>query len=233
MFSCARYNVERGVWKRTAHQEPQEFDGAVREQAQGILLALRSKQWLDGRGRHLGPTASVCSPESPLLDRYRNGGDDGTKRSRNCDNDGGWRVRRFSPRSLPHSWHLPVALCPEFSSLGTIPRLYGLSTRKPRHLLRAAEGSDDSPQPRTRRTSSCQHPQICSSPTTAIATRKVRLKETLCHLGWRVFGRILQSFPREAVQVRFDEPDYAALIRAAELPQDPAHAPLGEPLLAS
>jgi hypothetical protein len=69
-----------------------------------------------------------------------------------------------------------------------------------------------SPQPQARRTSSCQHPQICSSPTTAIATRKVRLKETLCHLGWRVFGRIPQSFPREAVQVRFDEPDYATLI---------------------
>jgi hypothetical protein len=69
-----------------------------------------------------------------------------------------------------------------------------------------------SPQPQARRTSSWQHPQICSSPATAIATRKVRLKETLCHFGWRVFGRILQSFPREAVQVRFDEPDYATLI---------------------
>jgi hypothetical protein len=47
---------------------------------------------------------------------------------------------------------------------------------------------------------------------TAIAARKVRLKETLCHLGRREFGRFLQSFPREAVQVRFDKPDYATLI---------------------
>ena len=56
-----------------------------------------------------------------------------------------WRVRRSSPRSLPHSWHLPAVLCPEFSSLGAIPRLYGPSTRTPRHLLSAAEGSDDGP----------------------------------------------------------------------------------------
>ena len=69
-----------------------------------------------------------------------------------------------------------------------------------------------SPQPQARRTSSWQHPQICSSPMTAIAARKVRLKETLCHLGRREFGRFLQSFPREAVQVRFDKPDYATLI---------------------
>jgi hypothetical protein len=56
-----------------------------------------------------------------------------------------WRVRRSSPRSLLHSWHLPAALCPEFSSLGTIPRLYGPSRRTPQRLLHAAEGSDDRP----------------------------------------------------------------------------------------
>jgi hypothetical protein len=54
-------------------------------------------------------------------------------------------VRRSSPRSLPHSWHLPAALCPEFSWYCAIPRLYGLSTRTPRHLLHAVEGSDDRP----------------------------------------------------------------------------------------
>jgi hypothetical protein len=52
-----------------------------------------------------------------------------------------WRVRRSSPRSLPHSWHLPAALCPEFSSFCVIPRLYGPSTRTPRHLL-APEGAE-------------------------------------------------------------------------------------------
>jgi hypothetical protein len=42
---------------------------------------------------------------------------------------------------LPHSWHLPAALCPEFSSFCVIPRLYGPSTRTPRHLL-APEGAE-------------------------------------------------------------------------------------------
>jgi hypothetical protein len=40
-----------------------------------------------------------------------------------------WRVRRSSPRHLLHSWHLPPAPSSRFSSLGTTPRLYGLSTR--------------------------------------------------------------------------------------------------------
>ncbi len=58
-------------------------------------------------------------------------------------------------------------------------------------------------------------------------------KEVLCHLGRQVLGRILQSFSREAIQVRLDESGDAALILAAELPQDPAHPRLREPLLAS
>jgi hypothetical protein len=36
-----------------------------------------------------------------------------------------WRVSRSSPMSLPHSWHLPAVLCPEYSSLGAFPTLYG------------------------------------------------------------------------------------------------------------
>jgi hypothetical protein len=42
-----------------------------------------------------------------------------------------WRVRRSSPRSLPHSSQLPAALCPEFSSLGAIPRLHGYLRERP------------------------------------------------------------------------------------------------------
>jgi hypothetical protein len=37
-----------------------------------------------------------------------------------------WRVRRSSPTHLQHSWHLPPALSSRFSTLGAIPRLYGL-----------------------------------------------------------------------------------------------------------
>src|SRR5215211_1007413 len=40
-----------------------------------------------------------------------------------------WWVRRSSPTGLPHSSHLPAALSPWSSSLGTIPRLYGPSMR--------------------------------------------------------------------------------------------------------
>jgi hypothetical protein len=61
----------------------------------------------------------------------------------------------------------------------------------------------------------------------------VSLKEALFHLGRQVLGRILEDFAGEATQVRFDEADDAVLIRAAELPQDLAHACLGEPLPAS
>ena len=57
--------------------------------------------------------------------------------------------------------------------------------------------------------------------------------EAFFHRGRQVLGRILQCFPGKATQVRFYEPDDAALIRAAELPQDPAHTRLSKPLLAS
>ncbi len=57
--------------------------------------------------------------------------------------------------------------------------------------------------------------------------------EMLCYFGRQVLGRILQTLTGKALQVGFDESDDAALIRAAEFPQDPAHARLGESLLAS
>jgi hypothetical protein len=76
-----------------------------------------------------------------------------------------------------------------------------------------------SPKSRACRTCRWQRPQTCSSATaTAGTAREVRLKEALCHLGWQVLGRILQSFAGEALQVRFDEADDAVLIRAAEFP---------------
>src|SRR5215204_1455770 len=84
-----------------------------------------------------------------------------------------------------------------------------------------------------RRTSIYQRPQMCSSSTTANSIREMRPVEALSHLRRQVLGRILQRFSREAVQVRFDEPDDATLIRATELPQNPAHTRLDEPLLAS
>src|SRR5215203_5473065 len=91
-----------------------------------------------------------------------------------------------------------------------------------------------SPYPQARRTSGWLDPQTRSSPTeTAGTAREVRLKEALFHIGRQVLDRILQSFPGEAIQVRFDEPGDAALVRATELPQDPAHTRLSEPLLAS
>src|SRR5918995_2726739 len=73
------------------------------------------------------------------------------------------------------------------------------------------------------------------SPQTATAATalEMRPKEVLCLLGRQVLGRVLHSFSGEVIQVRLDESDDAALIRAAEFPQDPAHPRLCEPLPAS
>jgi hypothetical protein len=61
----------------------------------------------------------------------------------------------------------------------------------------------------------------------------VCLREVLCHLGWEILGRVLQRFPREVIQVRFDKSDDAFLIRVAVVPQDTAYVRLDEPLLAT
>jgi len=60
--------------------------------------------------------------------------------------------------------------------------------------------------------SSSQRSQRGSSPTRHLSVLLVCLKEALCHLGRQVFGRVLQTLPGEAIQVRFDESDDAALI---------------------
>ena len=54
----------------------------------------------------------------------------------------------------------------------------------------------------------------------------------LCYFGRQVLGRILQTLAGKALQVSFDESDDAAMIGAAEFPQDPTHACLVESLLA-